>query len=88
MIPQQTLQEWRERLERNPITSSIWESELRQLLDEVERLNALNGDLATALKQISARGPIMGYNSIPALKLRVTGAQSIARDALKKIPVS
>lgn len=86
MITQQTLQEWRSRLDRNPVTSAIWADEIRQLLDEVDRLNTLTGDLASALKQISVRGPVPGHSMVPALKLRIVGIQSIARDALAKIP--
>lgn len=73
-------------MDRNPITSATWGDEIRQLLDEVDRLNDLTEDLAKALKRISVRAPVGGYDSIPALKLRIVGGQSIARDALAKIP--
>lgn len=42
-------------------------------------------ELLKALEEIAARGPIEGYNSAAALRLRLVAVQSIARSAIAKV---
>jgi hypothetical protein len=48
----------------------------------VARLKAQNAVLLEALKEISQRGPVIGYGSADALRLRLVATQSIARAAI------
>jgi hypothetical protein len=41
-------------------------------------------ELLTALREIAERGPVDGYTSAAALRLRLVGIQTIARQAIAK----
>jgi hypothetical protein len=45
-------------------------------------MRARIAELENALREIAARGPIAGYTSASALRLRLVGSQSIARAVL------
>lgn len=52
--------------------------------DQPDRITRLNEELLAALKEIAERGPIDGYSSAGALRLRLVATQSIARAAIAK----
>lgn len=52
--------------------------------DKLAALFAAAPELLAALEEIAARGPVIGYNTIAALTLRITAMQSIARAAIAK----
>ncbi len=55
---------------------------LQNLSADLSRLVRERNELLQALKEIAERGPVAGYGSADALRLRLVATQSIARQAI------